>query len=101
MCVDISMGTAGTGPGSALCQEEGSFTREKEGWKKVTARSGKRNPSLPSKIPLQNKYEALGMVNKAHNEAEEEPVQAVLPMSERPAPHNKTCTKTSTKKKQR
>ena len=96
----LSVGTTEAGPGSALCQEEGSFTREKEGWKKVTARSCKRNPSLLSKIPLQNKYEALGMVKKAHNGEEEEPMQAVLPQSERPTPHNKTCVKTSAKKKQ-
>ena len=32
---------------------------------------------------------------------EEEHTQAVLPRSERPAPHNKTCTKTSAEKKQR
>ena len=84
------MATTEAGPGSALCQEEGSVSRDKEGWKKVTVWSSKRNPSLPSKlpskIPLQNKYEALGMVNEAHNEKEEEPAQAVFPRSERPTP---------------
>ncbi|GAB0207026.1 mitochondrial enolase superfamily member 1 [Grus japonensis] len=45
-------------------------------------------------------YEALGMVDEAHNEIEEEPMQTVLPKSERPTPHNKTCIKTSAEKKQ-
>ncbi|XP_074991813.1 uncharacterized protein LOC142074828 isoform X2 [Calonectris borealis] len=97
----LSVATMEAGPGSALCQEEGSVTRDKEGWKKVTAQSGKRNPSLPSKITLQNRYEALGTVDEAHNEKEEEPVQAVLPRSERPTPRNKTCIKTSAEKEQR
>ena len=96
----ISVATTEAGPGSALCQEEGSFTRDKEGWKKVTARSSKGNPSLPSKRPLQNRYKALGTVDKVHNEIEEEPMQAVLPRPERPTPCNKTCIKTSAKKKQ-
>ena len=92
--MQFSVATMVAGPGFASCQEEGSVTRDKEGWKKVTARSGKRNPSLPSKlpskIPLQNRYEALGTVDEAHDEKEEEPAQAVLPRSERPTPHNKT-----------
>lgn len=46
-----SVATMEAGPGSALCQEEGSVTRDREGWKKVTVWSSKRNPSLPSKLP--------------------------------------------------
>lgn len=42
----------------------------------------------------------MGTVNEAHNEKEEEPVQAVLSRSERPSPRNKACIKTSAKKKQ-
>lgn len=95
----LSVATMEAGPGSALHQEEGSVTRDKEGWKKVIARSSKRYPSLPSKIPLQNRYKALGMVDETHNEKEEEPAQAVLPRPERLTPHNKTCIKTSTEKK--
>ncbi|GAB0208302.1 hypothetical protein GRJ2_003295900 [Grus japonensis] len=47
-----------------------------------------------------NKYEALGMVDKVHNEIEEERAQAVLPRSERSTPQNKTCIKISAEKKQ-
>ncbi|KAK4818855.1 hypothetical protein QYF61_020074 [Mycteria americana] len=53
-----------------------------------------------STTSFQNRYKALDMVDKVHNEIEEEPMQAVLPRSERPTPHNKTCIKTSAKKKQ-
>lgn len=41
------------------------------------------------------------MVDEAHDDIKEEPVQAVLPRSERPTPLNKTCIKISTKKKQK
>lgn len=86
---------------ATMCQEESSVKRDKEKWKKVTAWRHNKNPSLSSKIPLQNRYKALGVVDKAHNSIEEEPMQAVLPQSKRPTPHNKTCIKTSAKKKQR
>ena len=95
------MATTEVGPGSVLYHEEGSVTRDREGWKQVTARSCKRNPSLPSQLPLQNRYEALGTVDEAHNKIEEEePMQALSPRSDQPTPRNKTCIKTSAKKKQ-
>lgn len=81
--------TMEAGPGSASCQEEGSVTRAEERWKKITAWSSKRNPSLPSKIPLQNRHKALGMVDEVRNEIEEEPAQAVSPRSERLTPRAK------------
>jgi len=86
----LSMATTEAGPGSALCQEECSVTRDKEGWKNITAQSGKRNPSLPSelpcKIPLQNRYKDLGTVDGVLGEKEEELAQAVLPRLERHQP---------------
>lgn len=51
-------------------------------------------------LGLQNRYEALGKVDKAHNEIKEEPLQALLPRSVRPIPRNKASIKTSAKKKQ-
>jgi len=91
--------TVEAGPGSALCQEEGSITRDKEGQKKLTAQRDKRNPSVASNMPLQNRYNSLAMVGDAHNEKEKEPAQVVLPRSERQKPRNKTCLTTSAEKK--
>lgn len=52
--------------------------------KQVTAWSCNRNLSLPSQLPLQSRYEALGVVDEAHDETEEEePVQALSPRSDR------------------
>ena len=79
----LRVATTEAGPGSILYQEKGSITRDREAWKKVTAQSCKRNSLLPSQLPLQNRYKSLGMVDKAHNETEEEePVQAVSPRSD-------------------
>ncbi|KAK4806860.1 hypothetical protein QYF61_012581, partial [Mycteria americana] len=48
-----------------------------------------------------NRYEALGMVDKEHNEMEEEEsVQVLSPRSDQPTPRIKSCIKTSAKKKQ-
>ena len=55
----LRVATTEVGPVSVLCQDEGSIMRDKEEWKEVTARSCKRNPFLPSQLPLQNRYEAL------------------------------------------
>ena len=33
----LSVAATEAGPGSALCHEEGSVTRDKEGWKEITA----------------------------------------------------------------
>lgn len=79
-------------PGSALCQEKGSFTRGQERWKKVTAQGRKGKLSSPSKMLLQSRCEALGTLDKAH-QIEEEPMQEILPRSESPTPCNKTCEK--------
>ena len=86
---DACTPTMEAGPGSASCREEGSITRAEERWKNITAWSSKRNPSLPSKIPLQNRHKVLGTVDEVHNEIEEEPAQAVLLRSERPTPRAK------------
>jgi len=95
----LSMTTTEAGPGSALCQGNGSVTGNKKWWKKVTAQSGKRIFSLPFKIPLQNRYEALVTIDDAYNEIEKEPAQAVLQKSEtNPSPQ--TCVQTSAEKKQ-
>lgn len=84
-----------------LCQEEGSVTRDREEWKQVTARNCKRNPSLPSQLPLQNRYEVLGMVDKARAEIEEEePMQVLSPKSDQLTPCKKSRIKTSAEKKQ-
>lgn len=88
----ISMATMEKGPGSALCQEKGSFTRGQERWKKATAQGRKGKLSSPSKLLLQSRCGALGTLGKAH-EVEEEPIQEILSRSERPTPCNKTCNK--------
>ncbi|KAK4810495.1 hypothetical protein QYF61_004275 [Mycteria americana] len=55
-----------------------------------------------SMATTENRYEALGMVDKAHNETEEEELmQALSPRSDRPTPCIKSYIKTSTEKKQR
>jgi len=41
----LSMAATNIGPVSGLCQDEGSMTRNKEEWKKVTAQRCKRNTS--------------------------------------------------------
>lgn len=97
----LSMATTEVGPVPVLCQDEGSITRSKEEWKQVTAWSCKRSPSLPSQLPLQNRYEALGMIDEGHDEIEDkESVQVFSLRSDQPTLHVKTCTKTSTEKKQ-
>jgi len=63
----LSMVTMEAGPGSALCQQEDCGTRDREGWKKVTAQNGERTPSLPSTLTilsLPNRYGALGTVDE-------------------------------------
>ena len=75
--------------------------RDREGWKQVTACGCKRNPSLPSQLPLQNRYDALGMVDEGHDEIEEEEsVQVLSPRSDKPNSRIKSCIKTNTDKKQ-
>ena len=95
------MTTTELGPVSVLCQDEGSNTRDKEEWKQVTAWSCKKSPSLPSELPLQNRYEALNMVDKGHDEMQkEESVQVLFPRSDQPTSFINSCITTSTKEKQ-
>lgn len=83
-----------------ICASRNTQGRDRDGWKQATAWSCKRNPSLPSQLALQNRYKALGMRDERHDEIEEEePVQALLPRSDQLTPLNKTCIKTSAKKK--
>ena len=72
----------------------------RSGRKQVTAGSCKRNSSLASQLPLQNRYEALSMVDKGNDETEEEEsVQVLSPSSDQPTLHIKSCIKTSSEKK--
>lgn len=93
------MATAEVCPVPVLCRDEGSVLRDREGWKQVTAGSCKRSSSLPSRLPLQNRYDALGMVDKGHDEIEqEESVQVLSSRSDQSTPHIKNCIKTTTDK---
>jgi len=51
----LRVATMEAGPGSILYQERGSIRRDRQGWKKVTAQSCKRNSSLSSQSKADQK----------------------------------------------
>ena len=87
-------------PVSILCQDEGSVMRDREEWKQVAAGSCKRNPSLPSQLPLQNRYEALSMVDNGNDHKEEEESASTLTKFRSTNSSHQSCIKTSAEKKQ-
>ncbi|GAB0207986.1 hypothetical protein GRJ2_003264300 [Grus japonensis] len=94
--------TQGEGdPVSSPCQAEGSSLKEGSEWKQVHARRGRRTfsslPTLPSHVPLCNRYEALAV--EGHSKEDMDDSQAtpeVAPRPKRPMPRVVT---TPTKKK--
>lgn len=67
----------------SFCSRRKAQRRNREGWQQITAQSCRGDCSSLSQIPLQNREEALGMVDEVCNEIEwEEPMQALLPRSD-------------------
>ncbi|GAB0205675.1 hypothetical protein GRJ2_003033100 [Grus japonensis] len=88
-------------PVSSPCQAEGSSLKGRSEWKQVHAWHGRQtfssSPTLPSHVPLYNRYEALAV--EGHSKEDMDDSQAtpeVAPRPERLAPHVVT---TPTKKK--
>lgn len=49
---------------SDLHQDEGSKLRDSKLWNHVAAQNCERSPCLPTQLPSQNRYVALGMVDE-------------------------------------
>ncbi|GAB0188521.1 pyruvate dehydrogenase protein X component, mitochondrial [Grus japonensis] len=77
-------------PVSFPCQDEGSSLKERSEWRQVHTQGGRQTsslPTLPSQVPLYNRYEALDVEGQSMDDVDDGPsTPEVLPKSEDPPP---------------